>query len=299
MLAQENTALSQFIAVNKQASAVWQDGILSFPIEHPSVGLQANAYYFGHPTWAKSYLDAVHRDQDFQERWLAMTGSWEHKIVVDIGCGPGNVFAALRDRVGMPAQLVGVDVAQGGLKIAADLGYTPVLADAQQLPFISGFADIVLINGTLHHCDDMQRVLQEAARLVRPGGLLITDHDLQKTMWRNNAIAHWLWNLRLPLYRLTQRGGHASIEEQRWMVATEIHHLPGDGVTPELFYSTLESMGFRVQLFPHNRTVGAEVLQGKLGRSSWNIRLSQWLSGVDPDSAEGALVMMCVARRAL
>ncbi len=297
MLIQENNTLTHLIAKEQQVSAAWKDGILSFPIDHLSMGLKANAYYFGHPQWAKSYLDAVHRDREFQERWLAFTGSWKGKIVVDIGCGPGNVFAALHDRTGTPAQLIGIDVAHGGLKLAAELGYTPVLADAHQIPFISEFADIVLINGSLHHCDDMQRVLQEAARLVRPGGLLITDHDLQTTMWCNNAIARWLWNFRLPLYRLIRRGGHATIEEQNWMVATEIHHSPGDGVTPEFFRKTLQPMGFDVKLFPHNRTVGAEVLQGKRGRSAWNIRLAQWLSGVDPDSIEGALVMMCVAHR--
>jgi ubiquinone/menaquinone biosynthesis C-methylase UbiE len=156
-----------------------------------------------------------------------------------------------------------------------------------------------VINGTLHHCDDMAQVLREAARIVRPGGLLITDHDLQATMLPNNAIAHWLWNLRLPIYRLVGRGGHATAEEQTWMVATEVHHHPGDGVNSEFFYNILEPLGFSVELFPHNRTVGASVLQGDWGRSSWNIRLAQWLSGVNPDSAEGALVIMCVAKRPL
>ena len=299
MLIQENTSLVNLISAEYHARSSWQDGILSFPIDRLSLGIQANAYYFGHRQWAQNYLEAVHRDQEFQDRWLAMTGSWENKIVVDIGCGPGNVFAALRDRCGTPAQLIGVDVARGGLEIAAELGYTPVLADAQQLPFVSDFADIVVINGTLHHCDDMQRVLQEAARIVRSGGLLITDHDLQKTMWHDNAIAHWLWNFRLPLYRLLKRGGHATQEEQAWMVATEVHHSPGDGVTPEFFYDTLDPMGFSVKLFPHNRTIGAEVLQGECGRSAWNIRLAQWLSGVNPNSTESALVMMCVAQRSL
>ncbi|MEP0918348.1 class I SAM-dependent methyltransferase [Leptolyngbya sp. DQ-M1] len=299
MLTRNHTSLEPFISVEQQPLATRKDEVLSFPIDHLSPGIEANAYYFGHPEWAKNYLDAVHRDREFQERWSTITGSWQDKIVVDIGCGPGNVFAALRDHCGVPNHLIGVDVAHGGLKIAAELGYTPVLADAQRLPFISEFADIVVINGTLHHCDDMRQVLREAARIVRPGGLLITDHDLQKTMWSNNRIAHWLWNVRLPLYRLLKRGGHATSEEQKWMVATEVHHSPGDGVTPEFFYSTLEPMGFSVKLFPHNRTAGADVLQGRCGRSSWNIRLAQWLSGVNPNSAEGALVMMCVAQRSL
>ena len=63
--------------------------------------------------------------------------------------------------------------------MAQKIGYMPVLADAQYLPFVSGFADIVTLNAALHHCDDMVQALTEAARLVCPGGLLITDHDPQ------------------------------------------------------------------------------------------------------------------------
>lgn len=47
----------------------------------------------------------------------------------------------------------------------------------------------------------------------------------------------------------------------------------------------------------HNQTVGAAILKGKLGGAFWNIRLAQRLSGVNPDSPEGAMVLMGVAKR--
>ena len=144
----------------------WDNGVLSFPIENNSPAMKANSHYFGHPEWARNYLDVVHRDQYFQDRWYAMTGSWTGKVVVDIGCGPGNVYAELKNKMGMPKLLIGVDVSHGGLKIAEELGYKPVQADAQNLPFVSGFADIVTINASLHHCDDMEQVLNVAARIV-------------------------------------------------------------------------------------------------------------------------------------
>jgi len=277
--------------------AEWKDNILSFPIQNSSRSFIANSYYFGHPVWARNYLAVVHRDHKFQERWLAVTGSWQNKIVVDIGCAPGNVYASLRDRVGVPKLLLGVDVSQGGLAIAQELGYVPILADAQKLPLKSSFADLVVLNAALHHCDDMTKMLAEAARIVRPGGLLVTDQDLQETMWRNNWIAHAVWNLRLPIYRLLRRGGHATSEEQHWCQATEAHHMPGDGVTEAFFRETLEPMEFEVNLYPHNLNVGAEILQGERGKQAWNIGLAQRLSGRDPNSVEGALVMMCVARK--
>jgi hypothetical protein len=45
--------------------------------------------------------------------------------------------------------------------------------------------------------------------------------------------------------------------------------------------------------------MGAGISQGDRGKQAWNIRLAQWLGGRDPNSIEGALVMMCVARRSL
>lgn len=149
----------------------WQPGeIPSFPIPNVTPAIQANSYYFGHPEWAKAYFEYCHRDDAFKGCWRAAMGSWDDKIVVDIGCGPGNLYASLG---GSPGLLIGVDVSRGSLEMAQKIGYTPVLADAQHLPFVSGFADIVTLNAALHHCDDMVQTLTEAARLVCPGGLLI------------------------------------------------------------------------------------------------------------------------------
>jgi len=288
--------LCQYIDEEANIKGEQNNGILSFPIPHLTHSMKANSYYFGHPEWGKSYLNACHQYEPFKSRWLAATGSWQDKIVVDIGCGPGNLYASLRDRCGVPQQLIGVDISLGALKMAEEIGYTPVLADAQNLPFISGFADLVTLNATVHHCDDMAKVLQEAARLVRPGGLLVTDHDPQKTAWADNAMGRLLWNARLPFYRLLRRGGHTTAEEQYWSTATEAHHRPGDGVTPELFHQTLKPLGLTVNLYPHNQKVGTELFKGVRGRQPWNIWLAQRLGGINPDACEGAIVLMCVAR---
>ena len=269
-------------------------GILSFPVLRHTPALEANSYYFGRKDWARGYL-ACHQYRAFKDRWQALMGSWEDKIVVDVGCGPGNVYRSLRKRCGTPRLLIGVDVARGGLELAAKQGYIPVLADAQDLPFVSEFADIVVVNATLHHSDDMEQVLREAARLVRPGGLLVTDHDPQKSMFNDNLMAKLIWNGRLPIYRWMKRGGHSTADEQYWSTATEVHHKPGDGVTPKLFHETLEPMGFQVRLYPHNMKVGGEIVRGDRGLAPQKVRLAQRLTGVNPDSVLGAMMLMCVA----
>jgi hypothetical protein len=58
-------------------------------------GLDANRRYFDRRDWAQKYFESCHRDAYFRSRWQAATGSWNGKIVVDVGCGPGNVFATV------------------------------------------------------------------------------------------------------------------------------------------------------------------------------------------------------------
>jgi len=271
-----------------------EKSILTMPIPSITPAIEANSYYFGHPEWGIKYFEACHRDQFFKSRWWAAIGNWDDKIVVDIGCGPGNLYASLG---GSPKLLIGVDVSPGALSIATSLGYIPILADAHNLNFTDSFADFVVLNATLHHCENMEVVLARAASLVKPGGKLITDHDPQLSAWNYKGLAMFLWNMRLPFYRLIKRGGHASLAEQNWGLATEVHHKPGDGVTPELFYKTLEPLGFTVKLYPHNHTVGRECLQGDYGMADEKYRFAQLLSGIDPNSPQSALSLMCIATR--
>ena len=151
------------------------------------------------------------------------------------------------------------------------LDVTPVLADATNLPFIDAFADIVTLNATLHHCEDMEKVLAEAARLVKPGGLLITGHDQQLSAWRYKGIARLMWNARLWLYKITGKGFHKTNDQQ---------------------------LGFVVEVFPHNHSLGPEIFDGQTGSASFKYRLANMLSGRNPHAAESALSLMCVAIKA-
>ncbi len=257
-------------------------------------GMLANAHYFSHPKWMDNWLAEVHRYPELRDRWLSVLGSLDGKVVVDVGCGPGNVLATLG---GHPRIAIGVDIAEGSLLRAASVGYVPLLADAHDMPLATGIADIVAINGSLHHCDDMAAVLREAARLVKPGGLLITDHDPQHSAWNFRGIAMALWRLRVPVYRWLNRGGHASADnEQQWALATELHHRPGDGLTARLAHSVFDPLGWQVRVFPHNHFVGAQTLSGEIGHAPLKIRVAQRLSGIKPGTPQAAMSLFCVAQ---
>lgn len=268
---------------------------IEFPILRHSESLTANAYYFGNEEWSEEYLKYCHRDDTFKKRWLAAGGDWSGKVVIDIGCGPGNIYSTLG---GKPDLLVGVDVAPKALEIAQRQGYTSVLADANNLPFQSDVADIVTLNATLHHTENMDSVLKEAARLVKPGGLLITDHDPQLSAWDFKGVGSLLWYGRLLYYRLIGYSFHKSALQQKWALACETHHKSGHGVTTEMFESVLQPLGFEVKVYPHNHQLGAEVLDGVAGPMEFKYSAGNFLSGRNPKSTQSALTLMCVAKKA-
>ena len=267
---------------------------IEFTIDDETEAIKANAFYFSNPEWAEEYLTYCHRSDSFKKRWLAAMGSWDNKVVVDIGCGPGNIYATLG---GKPKLLIGIDVAPTSLEIAESLGYTSVLADATKLPFVSNFADIVTLNAALHHCEDMAAVLAEAARILKPGGLLITDHDPQLSAWDYKGVAKLLWNSRKLVYRLARRGFHKTSSQQFWGLACEIHHKPGHGVTEHFFRSILEPLGFNVNVYPHNHQLGEEVLKGKKGKPEFKYQMGNLLSGRNPYAGKSALTLMCIAQK--
>ncbi|WP_240731669.1 class I SAM-dependent methyltransferase [Hymenobacter radiodurans] len=280
--------------LRSDAEVFERDDYLEIPITNPSEAIKANAYYFNHPDWAQEYLTYCHRSESFKSRWEAALGDCTGSIVVDIGCGPGNIFATIQ---GKPKLLIGIDVAPKSLEIAKRLGYVPVLADAVNLPFISGFADIVVLNAALHHCEDMAAILREAARLVKPGGLIITDHDPQLSAWDYKGIAKLLWEGRLVLYKITGHGFHKTDSQQYWGLQCEIHHKPGHGVTKQFFIDNLKPLGFEVDVFAHNHELGAEVLQGQKGKAELKYRIGNLLSGRNPSAEVSALSLMCVAKK--
>ncbi len=282
------------------------DSIPTCKVSNWTRGMRANADFFGNELYRDKYLKTENCSQAFGERWQAAirqsrryaNGSWDDKIAIDIGCGPGNLYATIG---GTPQILIGVDISRGALEQAMQLGYTPLLADAHALPLVDNCADIVTLNAVLHHCDDMVKVLSEAARLVRPGGVLITDEDPQQTAWHHKGVGLLVHEARrqFPMYWLPGRASlYRSKQERELRLATEIHnHKPGDGVTLELYRDTLVPLGFEIELYPHNHGVGAELFVGDYGRSSFKYTVAQMLSGINPNSLEAAQSVMCIARK--
>lgn len=110
---------------------------------------------------------------------------------VDLGCGTGYFAQHLKKRFPY-AYGIGLDLAEGMLKQARNtsLADSWLVADAESLPLQNESTDIIFSNLALQWCHDFPKVLQEAYRVLRPGGVFLftslcdgTLHELT-TSWR-------------------------------------------------------------------------------------------------------------------
>ncbi|GAA3598609.1 class I SAM-dependent methyltransferase [Kribbella ginsengisoli] len=106
---------------------------------------------------------------EFLTRWLPPAPS----RVADIGGGPG-VHAQWLQGQGYNVDLL--DPVVGHVKKARDSGVSAERGDARNLPWPNGTFDAVLMAGPLYHlpdASDRRLALREAARVLRPGGVIV------------------------------------------------------------------------------------------------------------------------------
>ncbi len=105
-------------------------------------------------------------------------------VLVELGSGLGGVARFVRDglrgRVDV-AMVVGLDVVAEHCRFAAASapdGVFPVCASVERPALRDGCADVVYATGSVSHFADMPGTLAAAARVLRPGGVLVVTEEV-------------------------------------------------------------------------------------------------------------------------
>jgi SAM-dependent methyltransferase len=109
-------------------------------------------------------------------------------LIVDIGCGDGAA-TQLASQVNPGHRFVGVDWSADALKQARERGLPLVQAAIEPagLPLAAGCADVVIMSELIEHLIDPDSVLDEARRVLAPGGtLLLSTPNL--AAWYNRGL---------------------------------------------------------------------------------------------------------------
>jgi len=162
---------------------------------------------------------ALFNDEAILDRICDAAGMKAGRRVLDVACGPGIVVEAMGRRGG---EVYGCDITTAMLEKArartAVVGLknvTFVPGRAEALPFESEYFDVVVSRSAVHHFADPPAAVREMARVVRPGGRVITVDVMAAESLQEGALHNALEIIRDPSH-------------VRMLPRTELHRVLGD-----------------------------------------------------------------------
>jgi ubiquinone/menaquinone biosynthesis C-methylase UbiE len=110
--------------------------------------------------------------------------------ILDLGCGPGNLWAENLDRIPASWEITLTDLSPGMVEKAqenlqgSERPFAFDIVDAQDIPYDDASFDAVIANHMLYHVPDRAKALSEIHHVVRPGGQLyastVGDNHMQE-----------------------------------------------------------------------------------------------------------------------
>jgi SAM-dependent methyltransferase len=114
---------------------------------------------------------------------------------LDVGCGTGNLTAHL---IRSGATVMAADLSSRLLQVVSRRFGNAGLDGTQQLngtdlqPLAGNAFDLVATYSVLHHVPDYLALVREMARVTRPGGIVMIDHERSEASWTSPDLAAFL-----------------------------------------------------------------------------------------------------------
>ncbi len=161
---------------------------------------------------ASQQLEAVYLTPDVieqRERVMALLAPRAGERALDIGCGPGLTTEGLARAVGPSGSVLGIDIAQPMLTIAARrCASLPQVVfkrcDVNALAAADASIDVALASQVYEYVEDIDGALRELARVIRPGGrAVLVDTDWESAVWASSDERRMrrvleTWNEHIP-----------------------------------------------------------------------------------------------------
>ena len=164
------------------------------------------------------------------------------KVIIDVGCG-GGLMAEEVARLG--AVVIGIDPSPASIATARahaadsglDIGYR--VGVGERLPADDGCADVVYCVDVLEHVADLDAVVGESARVLKPGGLYLFETINRTRLSKLTAIKlsqEWAVTAWAPpgLHDWSQFITPAELGDSLARHGLTLHHLTGmaPGISP-------------------------------------------------------------------
>ena len=210
----------------------------------------ADHWWDGSQRWLRTLQNLVPARLKYFDRIV----NWPGKDVLDLGCGGGFMSEALAMR---GSNVIGIDPAEKAIAIAQrhaarqNLSIRYLIGTGEKLPLAGAIMDYVVCVDVLEHVADLDQVIREVRRVLRPGGMFLFD-TINRT---------WLATLVLILFG-----------ERIFRILPVGTHDPAKFIKPAELAAKLAARGFTVSDFaglsPHGLNSKLDFVFGALPSTS-------------------------------
>jgi ubiquinone/menaquinone biosynthesis C-methylase UbiE len=177
----------------------------------------------------------------------------------DFGCGSGNLSNHL---LNLDFKVVGGDVSQNFLDLTSkkfSSNFSTIKLNGENLKYlVDNTFDLVSTYSVLHHVPDYMSAIKEMYRVLKPGGIMYLDHEVNEHYWNQNVeyksfikkikLNYILKNWRLYLSYNSFRAKFRQIKNPRYVEEGDIHVFEDDKIEWDKIKNTLISLGTKIEL---------------------------------------------------